>query len=711
MIALSRRVCLAVLLCAAPALAQDGVTAWVNQLLREKDDAELELVQKIAGSRTREGALGLVEAFDKVGSLLMRREIVRGLGQFANVPDAEQPALEKLANIAGQEPQAELRGEALTGLARSAGFGKSLRRRRVGPAAPGAVREPALAEHVKFAPADDAEWYRHVWNLEQKQRKDQNGDIAAPELPAIRLLAFRGLLPFLGEDELVEAIRRETNPKIRRAALLWMDQKQMPKTAEMAEWVLERVDLPGADRAEAATIYLDKVGDKAVAKFLGLMKKRDVTPEDLRVRMAELLVGMRDGDVDKRLAKLLGRGKPHEKVFVLHATANCDDPKVLAAIRKQLGDRDVEVRRAAAEALGRRRDRDALPALHEMLQAPDDPADLRIALEAITAIEGLSSAWLKQLAGFASHENRELRNAAIEVIGRARDKRHLEVVLAALSHPDWSTRFAAIDAVESIRHKDGVAALVERIGAEQGRMRRRIAEVLWRLTAQLFDEDAAAWRGWWAEAGAKFEVASEKELDAAERERERRRLTARTTAAPKFFGIDVESHRVIFVIDISGSMIESMYGRYVGKRPAARIDIAKQELKQAIENLDEGALFNVFAFSGGVARWQEEGIGVNTAQSRADALEWIERLGASGATNLYDALKLAFADPDVDTIFVMSDGEPTSGEVIDPHRIRQDVAEWNRHRKVKIHTVAIGGNLEVLEWLANDAGGTYLQMR
>jgi len=38
--------------------------------------------------------------------------------------------------------------------------------------------------------------------------------------------------------------------------------------------------------------------------------------------------------------------------------------------------------------------------------------------------------------------------------------------------------------------------------------------------------------------------------------------------------------------------------------------------------------------------------------------------------------------------------------VIDPHRIREDVAFWNKHRKVKIHTVAIGANLEVLEWLA-----------
>jgi Mg-chelatase subunit ChlD len=217
--------------------------------------------------------------------------------------------------------------------------------------------------------------------------------------------------------------------------------------------------------------------------------------------------------------------------------------------------------------------------------------------------------------------------------------------------------------------------------------------------------------GWWAEAQKDFEVASEKDLDKAEKERERRRLTQRTVASAKFFGIKVESHRVIFIIDVSGSMLEAMYGRTFDDRGAARIDVARQELIQAIKNLEQGALFNLYAFSNGVFMWQKDGIGTDSKQDRQAAITWVERLGASGGTNLYDSIKTAFDDPDVDTIFVLSDGEPTVGEVIDPHRIREDVAFWNQHRKVKINTIAIGGNLEVLEWLANDAGGTYKQMR
>lgn len=713
MISRCRHLLLTVLVCVGPASAQEGVTAWVNELLRNKDDAAPELITKIAASRSREGAEGLAQAYASMGSLLMRREILRGLAQWAQVADGEQVAMQKLADIAGMDEDEGLRTEAMAALARSPVLGKSLLRKLVDSEGPDSVREPALAEHAKLATADDADWYRHLWNLKQEQRKDSKGEIAAPELPSIRLLAFRALRPYLSEDDLVDALKREINPKIRREALAWMAQQSMPKAAEMAEWVLERVDFPGADRSEAARIYAERAGTKAVGKFLDLMKKRDVTPEDLRVTMADLIVGMRDDATNKRLGKMLGKGKPHEKVFLIRATEGLDDPKAVAAIRKQLGDEALEVRRAAAEALGKRRDRESLETLRAMLAKAPPPEDVRLVLTAITAIDGTTSAWLKELAGYATHADREVRNVAIEVIGRARDKRQLDVVLAALDHEDWSTRFAAIDAAASMRQKQGVAKLIERIGKETGRMRRCIADVLWQLTAQPFGEDVDAWQGWWAEAGPKFEVVTERDVDKAERERERKRLVARTTAAPsaKFFGIKVESHRVIFVLDISGSMLESMYGRFVGKRGAARIDIAKMELAQAIENLEEGTLFNILAFASSVTPWRKEGIAVFDANTKADALEWLGRLGANGATNLYDTVKMAFTDPDVDTIFIMSDGEPTNGEVIDPFRIREDVAFWNQHRKIKINTIAIGGNLEVLEWLAKDSGGTYLQMR
>ncbi len=700
-----------VLLFTTAAAAQDGVAVWIKDLLAKKDDAEFALIEKIAGVRSREAAMGLIQAYDVMTTVLYRREVARGLQNFAALPEAEQPVLDKLANIAGDaETPDEVRILAIAGLGKSATLGKQLLRKIVEAEVSDTLREPAMREHVKLASAEDVAWYSHLWNLKQEQRKNAKGDIAPPEFNTIRQLAVQGAMQYLGENDIVEGLKREIDPKIRRALLNFMAQKSMPRTAEMAEWLLDRVDFPGVDRADAARILCERTRSKAVGTFLELAKKRDVTPDDLRLRMAQLIAGLDDEPTNKRMVKLIGKGKPHEKVFALLATEKVMDPKVVGAIRKGLADDELEVRRATAQVLGSRRDRDSLPELKKLLVGKR-AGDARLALEAITAIEGYSSAWLKELGAFCTHADREVRNAAVSVLGAARDKRQTATVLVALEHEDWSTRFAAIEALQGIKDKESVGTLVARLSKETGRMKKRIAEALWELTAQAFEEDEVKWQAWWKEAAATFAIASEKDLDKATAERERRRLAARTTTTAKFFGLKVESQRVIFIMDVSGSMLESMHGRYVGKRGAARIDVAKQELAQAIKNLEPGTLFNIFTFSSSVARWQKEGIGVNTAQSRQEALDWIERLGANGATNLYDSVKQAFEDKDVDTIFLMSDGEPTNGEVIDPHRIREDVAFWNKHRRIKIHTIAIGGNLEVLEWLAKDAGGTYVQMR
>lgn len=697
---------------AAAVAAQDDVQGKIKELLRDKDDADLKLVAAIGAVGTREAADGLLQAYDACSTLLFRREIARALQPFGAQADTEQPVLTKFAALAGDPAvEEEVRSAAVAGLGRSPKLGKSLLQRLVDGPLPDPLREAALRAHVAMAGEADADWYRRLWNLKQEQRKDGKGEVVAAELNTIRQLAVGGLLPFLSEAEIAEAMKREYDSKIRRALLGHMEAKAMPKTVEVADWLLDRVDVTGAaDRALAARIVLAKQPDKAVARFVDLAKKRDVTPEDLRVAMATMLAELRDDATDKKLQKLLGKGKPHEKVFALLATARVADPKFVAQVRKGLADEAFEVRRAAAQVLAQRGDRDAVPDLRKLL-ASKQPGDASIAFAALQAILAADEGWRQELAGWLAGADRDLRNAAIEAVGRSRDFRHLSAVRQALAHADWSTRWAAVEALQELRDKAAVPDLIARLGVESERLRLRLAEALWQLTAQPFSQDQQTWQAWWEQNGKDFKVATADALAKAEAAREQKRLARRTVAAAKFYGMNVQSQRVLFVLDVSGSMTAPMQGRYVGKVAASRIDVAKAELAAAIEALAPETLFNVMIFSSGVDRWQKQGIAVAGAPDRKAALTWVERLGASGGTNLYDALKLAFEDADVDTIFVMSDGEPSVGAVIDPHRIREEVAFWNRHRKIAIHTIAVGGNLEVLEWLAKDSGGRYVQMR
>lgn len=683
----------------------------LDELRAKRDDADLAMPEQAAKAGTEAAARGLASLYDQIRTIAMRRAFVRALSLLAEQQAAAPAACEKLANIAANTLEDEVRDPAVAGLGRSAQFGKGLLKQLVESRVVDRVRELALEQHKKLADASDDAWYRELWNLEGKQKKDADGNVLPPEFAGIRLAAFQRLAPTLSEDELVETLRREALSKIRRAALLAMSDRNLPKTGEMAAWVLERVDLPGSDRAEAAKILVDRDGAKAVTTFLALAKKRDVTPEDLRFRMATLIADLRDDATEKKVGKLVGKGKEHEKAFALVASSRIADPKVHAAIRKSLDDKEGEVRRAAARVIARNGDQEAVPELRKMLQKPKAKEDRALALEVLGALYKGGAKWLEELGTFVKDADRDTRNQALQQIAASKTKSLLPTLVEALSHDDASTRLIAVDGLLQLRLPECVGALVEQMVKERGRPAKEIESALWRLTAQPWGDDAKAWQLWWTTAKADFRCVTEDEFDKAARAKEAKRQSQRTVSASKFFGLQVESTRVMFVIDVSGSMLESMYGRMVNDQRATRIEIAKQELSLAVQNLQDGACFNILAFSSGVQPWRDGPMCKGTKADRDEAEIWISRLGAAGGTNLYDSLEKAFADPEVDTIYVMSDGEPTVGQQIDPFRIREDVARWNQNRKVVIHTIAIGGSLDILEWIAKDSGGRYQHLR
>jgi hypothetical protein len=240
---------------------------------------------------------------------------------------------------------------------------------------------------------------------------------------------------------------------------------------------------------------------------------------------------------------------------------------------------------------------------------------------------------------------------------------------------------------------------------ESGLMLVRFADALWRLCGKPFRTSAPAWKAWWDKEGASFEPISLAEVARLEAEEEMRRLK-QTTKSAQFFGIRIVSQRAIFILDVSGSMSEVLRSEYTGKQGTPRIDVAKAELLKCIDALEPESLFNIVVFSSDVDTWLD-GVAQSSGGDRAQAKQFVAALGAGGGTNLYDSLRTAFADPDVDTIFVLSDGEPSVGEVTDPELIRERVAEWNQHRRIVIHTIGVGGTFQILEWLATDSGGSH----
>ncbi|MCP3919964.1 MAG: VWA domain-containing protein [bacterium] len=710
---------------ASPALAQDDIDSLVSELTKLRDDAEPELVQKLAEIGTRDAMESLLELYGKMGSIYMRREIVRGLARFDGVTDAQQPALQKIMDVATTAKERELREGALAALGTCKELGKEFLVMIVESSAQDDIREEALRLHVEQASGEDSAWYTKLFEKQPelvgakkkstkkgKARKKKDGEGAEGEkrvhqLQGVREIAFGQIVRGMDDAAVIKVFEEDRSQDIRLLALDDLQRRGAKDVEKLAREVFERIDGRGTDRAHAARVLADIEGPRIASEFVDLAKKRDVTPDVMRRVMADVLAEMKDEGVNKLVSKMIGRGKPHEKVFALRAARNISDPKLIKKIRKGLKDKDRNVVIMTAELLGARKDREALDTMEKIISKSKDEELVAQVVDAMSEIHDGTNEWVDKLKGYVGGESREMRNAALIQLGSLENTAHIPMLVENLAHTDWSTRFAALKGLQGMRKKEAIGPIIERMSEEYGRMLHEFADVLWALTGQPYRTRAQAWKGWWEKEGESFAVISESDLDKRAQEEEDRRL--RMVSNVEFFGIRIVSHRVIFIIDISGSMLENLRGEYVGQSGEARIDVAKRELAKCVEGLDANALFNMVTFSTGVTSWLDTGIAGSNEKTREEALGYIDRLGANGGTNLYGAVQAAFEDPDVDTIFVLSDGEPTVGDVTDPFRIREDVKRWNEHRGIEIHTIAVGGALQVLEWLAEDSGGTHVK--
>lgn len=389
------------------------------------------------------------------------------------------------------------------------------------------------------------------------------------------------------------------------------------------------------------------------------------------------------------------------RVAAVRALGRSKRPVIRVFIEKHLGDRQRLVRLAAAEALAIRGHPASLDDLADRLDAEDDALVLHAVARTTHHVLKSSSADADPGAALRATV------AAIAALGRT---------------DDWRTDLALVEMLGDVRTARSIPALIEVLDrCRRDRERRSLAlrdrtvEVLCSLTGtRLAADDVAGWRRFWEENGAGFTIAPRVE----------RRADEGATSAG-FFGIPVRGSRIAFLIDVSGSMKASLaplpQGRGTSARDegeaASRLAWAKHELAGAARELPGDARFTVIPFSGQAARWNDRFV-PPTPQVRAALGQMLDGLAAQGGTNLWAALDAALGLRDArygelvqdgpDEIFVLSDGEPSAGEVRDTKAILAAVQDANRYRRVRIHAIALGGNARFLRELAEGNGGTFV---
>jgi len=152
---------------------------------------------------------------------------------------------------------------------------------------------------------------------------------------------------------------------------------------------------------------------------------------------------------------------------------------------------------------------------------------------------------------------------------------------------------------------------------------------------------------------------------------------------------------------------ETLYREYVklGHKPDRKASSRRTSILFRLRDLPDGAgrpwlleavpkhrkpRFNIVTFADEARTWRRRSVEAS-AKRVGEAKRWIkETFRPGGQTNTFAAIEVAFAvDEDLDTIFFLSDGDPTVGDYEYKTGTGHTIYSWNWERQVTIHTVAL----------------------
>lgn len=397
------------------------------------------------------------------------------------------------------------------------------------------------------------------------------------------------------------------------------------------------------------------------------------------------------------------------RAAALLALGYIGDTKYEPVIEAALSDGHPVTRIHAVDALLKIGGEKATKALIRVVENDNDDAVL------VTAAKALRTIYAKWLQDAEEKHNRQVikdsvKGSADQVANDdAKAKQATEspptarlavrAALKALGRTNWRADMVLVRLLNDFRSAESIPALInvlERFrdnpkDVESGRLsallRTQVHELLVSMTGAVYSaKQPELWRNLWEKEQNNIQVAQHRE-----------EKVNSGTAAAGFVGIPVEGSRVVFILDLSGSMDWPMNDASGKMR---RIDYAKRELLKAISALSSESMFNLVTFNGDddAEMWNKKM--VKATKHNKDRFEkFVEKLRPLGGTNLWSGIEAALNvktlvygnhyETMVDEIFMLSDGAPSVGEVQDPLEILGLTKEINRFKDVRINAVFI----------------------
>ncbi|MGH7149857.1 MAG: HEAT repeat domain-containing protein [Planctomycetota bacterium] len=682
------------LLLLAPALAPQAATGkptlaeLVERVRRETDLVPDDLLHQIAVHQDEEAFKALGEFRGLLETAAKRRQVLHEFRHFAKTPLA--PRAIALLEEVGRTTSDEIEGrEAVGALAVYEGAGAEALR----GIARGAVSHPVRLESIgKLVPHREEKDFPLLLELAG------SGEAA----PLARAEAIRAIGPDERGEEALRRALSDPSSMVRGAALEARARRRDPAAIALAREFAADPKMKDWSPCMGAIAVLREAKGSGDAELLFAIGSRTIAGIRAAARKA-----LREFDASPVVAAAALAGNDRgAALFAVEVLEGFPHPEAGRALRRLLESPDPAVVAAAATALGARGEVEAASDLRKET-ANQDPAARAAVIGALSDLLPQDADWRRRLQQFAEDRNREVRVAAALALGRHGGAEGLATLGRMLLDREGSVRVAAIEGLAAGRLKAAIPILIGRLRKEKGRLPEDLAAALRRITGQPFGREPGDWERWWAGEGDRFEVPPLSEVEARADALSRARAQAKTVS---FYGIEFLSERALFVLDASGSMAERAGTAAPGGKAESRYEVALRELRRALEGRrpEEGVRFNLVLFAGSADAWHEK---MQPLDERTLdlAVGFASRRAPAGGTNVYEALARAFEDPEVDTIYLLSDGEPSAGAVRDPSLLRAEVRGWNRFRRVVVHGISIGTSSQLLEGLAADSGGRFVK--
>ncbi|HEX6813784.1 MAG TPA: VWA domain-containing protein [Planctomycetota bacterium] len=552
------------------------------------------------------------------------------------------------------------------------------------------VEEAPAKGDAKSDPKDDAA--KHA-AARQKQTQDAVRRAAVGALVDSKIdRALRALAPMLLEGPTparLELLRRMKSVRgiypVSEARIKLVEEAEI----ELAATAWHQLALERHDRAkDLAVVVLERVVDQptpvVAAELIGgvvLVQDPDLYPLLLRY-------GSIRGDVVRRALRASAPAAAADRAlmtWLVQKGLETDKPAAREAAKLLLLEAPLEVvqpivaKARAAIRSGSKKALDFAIGLHELLAK--DPT------------------WTGDLVRLVASPESGNRIVGLSLLLELGSDVAITIAQQNLDHRAWELRSICLRYLTRFRDTSSIPLLIDRFEREEGRLLHELHEALYVHTGTRCWRKHD-WETWWEKHRVGFALPAE------EWARSRYGSASGNGTTVSYFDIPLVSSRVAFVVDTSGSMLLPMGT----DKKFSRLEGAKQQLTKVLEALPGDCHFNLLTYATKVdASWEQ--LRPANVDNKQEIQKRVNKLVAEGNTNIFDAVELAFQDPDVDTIYLLTDGQPTTGRLVAVEDILDEVLRWNRQRQIVLHCIGLGIDSDLLKRLAQESGGSYKYLR